>query len=62
MNKTAALGANVAVFHLKAFVRIAFEPHMQISWPSLPRTQAQLCTPRLLWSNNEVPQTHKPAT
>lgn len=41
---------------------IALEPRMQMSWPSLPRAQAQLCTARLLRANNEVPQTHKPGT
>lgn len=63
MNKIAGVGANVVVFHHKAFVKIALEAQMQISWPSLPGAQAQLCTLFLpLWSNNEVPQTHKPAT
>lgn len=62
MSKIAGLGTNGIVFHLRAFVKNALEPRMQISWPSLPRAQAQLCTPLLLWSNNEVPQTHKPGT
>lgn len=35
---------------------------MQISWPSSTRAQSQLCKLPLLWSNNEVPQSHEPDT